>query len=317
MSFLVGEVAPPLQIERWLRGPATERFEPGTIYVLDFWALWCAPCIALMPHLSTLQERFAQRGVRIIGVIGPDTQKTSIESVETLLNKKREQIRISVAYDALDSSAEPTAGMLKGRTAAVYFKRAQLDGLPTSIVVDRSGRVVWIGQPADLSSVLEAVSNGRWDLSGAAAKYRAARDAEPMLEQLKTDLNKGKVAEAMAKARQLVEGPCSDSSGYLRFIANTMAASAKAGVKGVDLALALDAIRRAEKLSDASDPTVLVVLARIRSLRGELPQAIEAQERAVRLCEPPLKGELEKTLQEYRQGATAKGFISGSSPRHP
>jgi hypothetical protein len=129
-------------------------------------------------------------------------------------------------------------------------------------------------------------------------------EAEPRLQQFKNDLKEGRVAEAMVKVRQLADGPYSRESGYLRLMASTMAASAQAEVKGVDLDLALAVIRRAEELSDAADPTVLVVLARVRFLRGDVEQAIDAQQRAVRLTEPPLRDSLEKTLQEYRKHAS-------------
>jgi len=301
----IGDVAPPLRIDRWLRGAAIERFEPGKIYVLDFWALWCAPCIALMPHMSVLQERFADRGVRIVGVIGPDTRRASIGAVEAFLDKRGEQFRITVAYDAPDTNAEPTAGVFKGVTAANYLKRAQLDGIPICFVIDGEGRVAWVGQPSELSSVLEAVSSGKWDRAAAAARYQAVRAAEPRLGRFQSDLREGKVAEAMTEARQLADGPYKNESGYLRLIASTLAASVQAGTKGVDLDLALAVSRRAEESSEGSDPTVLAALARVRFLRGEREQAIDAQQRAIRLTEPPLSDALAKTLEEYRKGNSA------------
>ena len=40
----------------------------GKILVLDFWATWCAPCIAEVPHLNKLQEKYEDRGVKVVGV---------------------------------------------------------------------------------------------------------------------------------------------------------------------------------------------------------------------------------------------------------
>lgn len=40
----------------------------GNIMVLDFWATWCVPCIAEIPALNRLQEKFADKGVKVLGV---------------------------------------------------------------------------------------------------------------------------------------------------------------------------------------------------------------------------------------------------------
>ncbi len=48
----------------------------GQPIVLDFWATWCRPCRASMPHLDTLQARYRERGLVVLGLSvddgGPD-----------------------------------------------------------------------------------------------------------------------------------------------------------------------------------------------------------------------------------------------------
>ena len=40
----------------------------GSIVVLDFWATWCVPCLAEIPTLNRLQDKYRGRGVRVVGV---------------------------------------------------------------------------------------------------------------------------------------------------------------------------------------------------------------------------------------------------------
>jgi cytochrome c biogenesis protein CcmG, thiol:disulfide interchange protein DsbE len=40
----------------------------GNILLLDFWATWCGPCIAEVPMLNKLQEKYADKGLKVIGV---------------------------------------------------------------------------------------------------------------------------------------------------------------------------------------------------------------------------------------------------------
>ena len=40
----------------------------GRPVVLDFWATWCAPCRASMPHLDRIQERYAGDGLVVLGL---------------------------------------------------------------------------------------------------------------------------------------------------------------------------------------------------------------------------------------------------------
>ena len=51
----------------WLKGTPIQGFERGRVYVVEFWATWCGPCIAAMPHLSRVADKYKRR-VTVIGV---------------------------------------------------------------------------------------------------------------------------------------------------------------------------------------------------------------------------------------------------------
>ncbi len=73
-KLTIGDTAPPIDIAHWIKGDKIEEFESGKVYVMEFWATWCGPCRASMPHLSKLQEQYTDYDVTFIGVSDEDLQ---------------------------------------------------------------------------------------------------------------------------------------------------------------------------------------------------------------------------------------------------
>lgn len=82
-------LAPALQAQQWLeRGAVAPDFtaigpdgQPvhlsayrGKIVVLDFWATWCGPCQAAMPHNQEISRDYAKDGVVVLGICTDDTR---------------------------------------------------------------------------------------------------------------------------------------------------------------------------------------------------------------------------------------------------
>jgi len=40
----------------------------GKVVLIDFWATWCAPCVAELPHIKRAYEKYADEGLVIIGI---------------------------------------------------------------------------------------------------------------------------------------------------------------------------------------------------------------------------------------------------------
>jgi peroxiredoxin len=97
------------------------------VVLLDFWATWCVPCEAEMPHLERLYERYRDQGfiVYAIAMDGPET----VASVGSLAR------RLGVTFPVLlDEETRVTAVYNPHRTA------------PLSVLIDRSGRIRTVHQ---------------------------------------------------------------------------------------------------------------------------------------------------------------------------
>jgi cytochrome c biogenesis protein CcmG/thiol:disulfide interchange protein DsbE len=93
----------------------------GQVVVLDFWATWCPPCLAMMPVLDQVHARWSSRGVAFVGV-NSDGGGATVDDLREFLAKNR--IPYPVVLDA-------------GRVGALY----KVESLPTLFIVGKDGRV--------------------------------------------------------------------------------------------------------------------------------------------------------------------------------
>jgi thiol-disulfide isomerase/thioredoxin len=124
-------------------------FSPGKIYIVEFWATWCGPCIAMMPHLAQTQAHYREKGVTIIGYSAKDPNNTA-EKVAMFVNKRGPQLGYTFAYaDDRD-------------TYDAWMSAAGQHGIPCSFLVDQQGKLAYIGHPMYLDEVLPRVVAGTW-----------------------------------------------------------------------------------------------------------------------------------------------------------
>jgi thiol-disulfide isomerase/thioredoxin len=177
-TLKIGAPAPPLQPMSWLKGEPISKFEPGRVYVVEFWATWCVPCKEQMPHLSALQRSHAQR-LTIVGVNVREAErgKALADAVRKFVDKQGERMGYTVAMDDPDKKTVFNTWM----TAAGAY------GLPTSFVVDGKGRVVWVGHPVGaresaFDTAVEQALAGRSDLAaGREAQQEANQETAARL----------------------------------------------------------------------------------------------------------------------------------------
>lgn len=67
-SDIVGQQAVAMNFEAWVNGtPLTDSELKGKVVLLDFWAVWCGPCIASFPQLKKWQDQYGDKGLVIVG----------------------------------------------------------------------------------------------------------------------------------------------------------------------------------------------------------------------------------------------------------
>ncbi|MPR13139.1 TlpA family protein disulfide reductase [Microvirga tunisiensis] len=184
--------APPIEVESWLRGQPLASFEPGTVYIVEFWATWCGPCVAAMPHLVQLQETYRDSGLEIVGVAASEHAPTADEARTTLeawLADKFPNLNFRIAFDHT------------GEMKELWMEASLAFGIPTAFVVDRDGHIAFIGHPMQLDDVLPKVLNGSWRTSDDAKAADLERIAEGQREARKSAL----VKPILAKLRPAMQ----------------------------------------------------------------------------------------------------------------
>jgi thiol-disulfide isomerase/thioredoxin len=117
-SFL-GQKAPDLVVEKWLTPQPDTK---GKFVLVDFWATWCGPCRAAIPHLNDFQKKFDGKLV-VIGI--------SDESEDKVRKLNEPPIRYASAIDQ----------------QARMKKAVEVKGIPHCLLIDPDGIVRWEGYP--------------------------------------------------------------------------------------------------------------------------------------------------------------------------
>ena len=99
----------------------------GKVVVLDLWATWCPPCRVEIPSFIRLQEKYKSQGLEIVGVaLDPITGRgTNADTVAAFMQQNNVNYTIWVINNA-----------------AAFGKYQMGQGIPTTYVIDRSGRTV-------------------------------------------------------------------------------------------------------------------------------------------------------------------------------
>ena len=332
-KLTVGDPAPKLQVAKWVQGDPVKSFDTNHVYIVEFWATWCGPCRDSIPHLNELWQKFKDRGLI---AIGQDVWEQNDDGVASFVKKMGNQMTYRVALD--DKSSETNGFM-----AVNWMKAAEQNGIPTAFVINRQGRIAWIGHPMGLDEkILEAVLADKFDIAMAAADYEqqqqenqkwmaANKKLREAMKQNKWDAAATTLDEILKMAPKFEDGYSSTrlqillgqkkyaeawqlaesfsdahpkNAGQQNALAWVIAT--QEGVDPRNLALAEKIAGRANEAAQGRDSAVLDTLARIQFMNGKKTEAIATEQKAVDNAPDEQKAFLKKFLTSYQEGKLPK-----------
>ena len=327
----VGDAAPALQFDEWIKGDKIDGIEKGKVHVIEFWATWCGPCIAAMPHLSEIQKKHPE--VVVVSVAASERgkdQAAMIEKVKTFVDGKGDTMSYRVVF----------AGD-REKMSKPWMQAAGQNGIPCAFIVDKNATVAWIGHPMQMDEPLDKILAGKWDVAAAQKEFEAEREAEEAqmklmatmreaastgdyskaIDALKAQLAKSPNDAMKMQLFTILAGPADraaeawkigeeifDANKSNGMMMNQLAwtiVDPDGGVKTPNLDLAMKAAEACAK-ADAKNGAYLDTLARVVFLKGDVARAIELEKKAVELTpDGRMKDEMKQTLATY-EGALKK-----------
>ena len=341
-TLTVGSKAPPLApftANAWVKGEPVKELQSGTAYVVEFWATWCGPCIAGIPHLSSMQKEFP--AVQFISVASSENgpKDKQLDKLNTFVTGKGDAMGYRVAYDG---------DRVMGKS---WMEAAEQGGIPCAFIVGKDGVIQWIGHPMEMDKPLAAVAAGTWDLSKAKEAALAQAKAQAKSEEASKSLSKlmrsaqksGDYTALLAKIDEAIKSDPKDSQMLMTKF-QILAGPAKQPQEAIavgkqlltmdleamelnqlawvsatempeksrDLDFSLAAAQKAVSVSTPAEPAILDTLARVYWERGDKAKALATQQQAVDLgvkdkeMDADMLGELKETLEKYKATTGAK-----------
>jgi thiol-disulfide isomerase/thioredoxin len=208
----------------------------GKILVVDFWATWCGPCMGMVPHMVEMNQKYAGKGLQIIG-ISLDQDRAA------MLQVTKEKGMVWPEY--FDG---------KGWDNSIW-KRYGANGIPFTVLVSPQGKVLYAGHPA--GGLDQAIEKAFTDTPPVLVDPKVMAEAKETLDQIEQKTAAGDAKDALKLLGKIPAGAKIDPAFAARVdgAQKKLQASADAMLAQVqsqiDQGKYIEAVARLKELSDA------------------------------------------------------------------
>lgn len=169
IDSLLGTEAPEIDAAHFVAtAPVTMEALRGKVVLIDFWAVWCGPCIATFPHLIEWQERYGDRGLVILGATQFYGYRWDDETGRAVRDQE-DPVSPATELAMLEKFRQSHAlrhGFFVSPEGSRYPAAYGVSGIPHAVLIDKQGRIrmVRIGSgdanARDLEAKIEELLGG-------------------------------------------------------------------------------------------------------------------------------------------------------------
>lgn len=134
-KIAIGDNAPALHIEKWIKGSPVTKFEKGKVYLVDISIIFCPGCIAIIPELTNVSQKY--RGKAEVFVVYSHATPQHVKSFAERMGKKMDY---GVSVDTKEN---------------LTAKEWGVSGFPKCFIVNQEGKIAYIG--GDVDNALESI----------------------------------------------------------------------------------------------------------------------------------------------------------------